>query len=76
MSVANLNGTDFLPQFLSHLDKPNEYRLVMYGTFPEVAEKAADYAVRNFGLETVWQDGYRPFDFSLLSKKKKNILLV
>lgn len=76
LSVGNLNGTDFLPQFLTHLESKKDYRLVLYGTFPEVVEKAAKYAKKAFKIETVFQDGYTPFDMKLLSADKTNILLV
>ncbi len=74
-SVKNLNGTDFLPSFLSGIKDPENYRIVLYGTYPDIVAQAAKHAEKTFGIEVVYQDGYSAFNFDLLSKDRTNMLL-
>ena len=76
-TISNMNGTDFIPYFLSHIINKEKYRLVMFGAPEIILQKAVEYARRNFGLETVGQNGWGdPFDPALLSSDKINIVLV
>ncbi len=75
LSVPNLNGTDFVPYLLSILPK-DDYRLILYGTSSPYINKATDYVRKTFGFETRYQNGFTPFNPELLSKDKRNILLV
>jgi exopolysaccharide biosynthesis WecB/TagA/CpsF family protein len=50
MFPANLNGTDFVPAFLTFVDRP--LRVAMIGARPEVLERAAE----NFRKHTPWHE--------------------
>ena len=54
---VNLNGTDFLPYFLTGLRSPR--KIFLYGGKPGVADKAAGVIKQKFGQEVVGHmDGY------------------
>jgi len=46
--LPNLNGTDFLPYFLSHIGKNIPVEIILYGGKEEVAQKSAIYVKENF----------------------------
>ncbi len=76
-TISNMNGTDFIPYLLSHISSKDSYRLVMFGSPEPILQKAVEYARRNFGFETVGQNGWGdPFDPVQLSSNKTNIVLV
>lgn len=41
--LPNLNGTDFLPALLEHLQKHTHLSLVLYGTTPEGIERSSQF---------------------------------
>ncbi len=51
--IPNLNGTDFLPYFLSSIPKDKKTELFLYGATEEVIQKAKEHAEKTFGLRVV-----------------------
>jgi beta-1,4-glucosyltransferase len=76
----NLNGTDFIPEFLYHLR--HQARVFLYGGKPGVAERAANTLHNEFNVSVVGTcDGYaqaRDVDLLLnaINESKANIVLV
>lgn len=83
--LANLNGTDFVPYFLSESKKKygnQKLCLLLYGTKPEYLKKAEE-KLKFQGYNVIYtQDGYSDFDWNAASKALDeyqdtiNILLV
>lgn len=44
----NLNGTDFLPYFLSHIPKDKPVEILLYGSTDDVISKATTYITTTF----------------------------
>ena len=83
--LANLNGTDFVPYFLSESKKRygnQKLCLLLYGTTPEFLSRAEE-KLRYQGYNVIYaQDGYSEFDWEAASQALReyqdtiNILLV
>lgn len=47
-TLSNLNGTDFLPYFLTHLPKRQKVEILLYGGTIDIVQKAAEYITDTF----------------------------
>lgn len=57
----NLNGTDFIPRYLSRTK--DQARVFLFGAKPGVAQRAANTLTKAFGVNVVGvSDGFRPAD--------------
>lgn len=69
--LPNLNGTDFLPFFLSSLGKDSRAEVIIYGGTETVAEKSASHIRETFNIPVLSiQHGFSEFDWSTIPTKK------
>jgi exopolysaccharide biosynthesis WecB/TagA/CpsF family protein len=69
--LPNLNGTDFLPLFLSSLPKNRNVEVFLYGATEEAVTKAAAHIRATFGHRVhTPQNGFQAFDWSSMPPKE------
>lgn len=75
--LSNLNGTDFLPYFLSHIPHNQKVEIFLYGAIEEVAQKSAAYITQTFGFPVISvQNGFQEFNWSTMSQKEEGVLRI
>lgn len=75
--LPNLNGTDFLPYFLSHIPYNQKVEIFLYGAIEEVAQKSAVYITETFGFPVISvQNGFREFNWSAMPQKEEEVLRI
>ncbi|MFA6090965.1 MAG: WecB/TagA/CpsF family glycosyltransferase [Candidatus Gracilibacteria bacterium] len=75
--LPNLNGTDFLPYFFSHIPKDKKVEIFLYGASPEVIGKTVEYIKESFNFPVISaQHGFQEFDWSKMSSKEKGIIRI
>jgi len=62
--LTNLNGTDFLPLFLSELTQKYQVRIFLYGGYEQDVQNAATFLRQTYDAEvSIVQNGYDAFDW-------------
>ncbi len=75
--LPNLNWTDFVPYFLSHIPHDQQVDIILYGWTEEVLKKSAAYVVSTFGHRVIYaQHGFQEFDWSHISKKTEGTIRI
>jgi len=75
--LPNLNGTDFLPYFLSHIPWDEKVEILLYWWHDVVVQKAAQHITSSFGHSVVSaQNGFVEFDWSSISKKEEDTIRI
>jgi exopolysaccharide biosynthesis WecB/TagA/CpsF family protein len=75
--LPNLNGTDFLPYFLSHIPKDKKVEICLYGATDATVEKSVVYLEETFGFPVISaQNGFKEFDWSLIPQKQEGVLRI
>jgi UDP-N-acetyl-D-mannosaminuronic acid transferase (WecB/TagA/CpsF family) len=78
--LPNLNGTDFCPKFLAHVQQHHKMNLVLYGTYPDLLAQTKIYLEKKGYAVSYTQDGYSNLDRKQVEKhidpKAINVLLV
>lgn len=75
--LPNLNGTDFLPYFLSNLPKDKKVEIFLYGATDEVVQKSATYITEIFDyLILSAQNGFGEFNWDEMQPKQKGIIRI
>lgn len=75
--LPNLNGTDFLPYFLSNLPKNKKVDILLYGATDEVVQRSATYITETFWHSVASaQNGFVEFDWSGMKPKQDKIIRI
>lgn len=75
--LPNLNGTDFLPYFLSHAPQDTETEILLYGATDEVVQRSAVYIKETFGHSVVSvRNGFGEFDWNGIPRKKDGVIRI
>lgn len=75
--LPNLNGTDFLPYFLSHLPKGKKAEILLYGATDEAVRKSAAYIEETFGYPVLYaQDGFKELDWSRVPPRQDGVIRI
>ncbi len=75
--LPNLNGTDFLPYFLSHLPKNQKGEILLYGASPEVVGKTVEYVKKTFSFPIISaQQGFQEFNWSEIPPREKGVIRI
>jgi UDP-N-acetyl-D-mannosaminuronic acid transferase (WecB/TagA/CpsF family) len=83
-AISNLNGTDFIPEFIESQVRSrtvtdstqHALNLILYGTTPELIQQAEQSAKERFGIPVRAIDGYSQFPEEWLEGNAPTILLV
>lgn len=75
--VPNLNGTDFLPYFLSHIPPGKKAEIFLYGGTPSVSLKSAAHIASTFGHPVIFaQGGFSEFDWDEMSIRREDTIRI
>lgn len=75
--IPNLNGTDFLPYFLSSIPKNKKVEIMLYGSSTEVIEKTVEYIQETFHFPIISaQHGFQEFDWQKIWFKEKGMIRI
>lgn len=76
-NLSNLNGTDFLPYFLSHLSKDKKVEILLYGSAKKTIDLASKYITETFEYPVVSaQNGFEEFDWGGIEPKKEGVIRI
>lgn len=75
--LPNLNGTDFLPYFLSNLSKWKKVEIIVYGGTEEVVKKSVDFITKSFMHRVSYAvNGFTHFDWTQIPPRENNVIRI
>lgn len=75
--LPNLNGTDFLPYFFTHLPYGKKVEILLYGATDEVVKKSVEYITKTFGYPIISvQNGFTEFDWSTIPTRQDGTIRI